>query len=218
MPLAGSSVACRGAATEACRRRLGKKGADADQRKPDEHRRQYRQKDEWKTHCGGCQRCPEPSVSCRKRAAARPAKGVATLALAAIGEHLQTRTAARLRRRISSVFIGFLCEFRAGAEAPSRSGPCSSASSIRLCRPTPPFAGRAARTFRHETDVLGSVGNRRSGSSTRPFADTCRPVLIGLALIGVAPFLPKRRRQGFVSRAATGDRAAASGIFSPAIS
>jgi MFS transporter, YNFM family, putative membrane transport protein len=77
---------------------------------------------------------------------------------------------------------------------------------------TTPFAGRAAARYGTRPVFWGAIGLAGLGLPLL-LAPALAPVLAGLTLIGVGTFFAQATATGFVSRAATGDRGAAGGIY-----
>jgi predicted MFS family arabinose efflux permease len=77
---------------------------------------------------------------------------------------------------------------------------------------TTPFAGRVARRFGARLTFWASLAVAGIGL---PFllVPSLVPVLIGLVLVGVGTFFAQATATGFVGRAATSDRTAASGLY-----
>lgn len=77
---------------------------------------------------------------------------------------------------------------------------------------TTPFAGRAVARFGTRTTCWAALATAAVGLPLI-LLPRLGPVLLGLALVGVGTFLAQATAAGFVGRAATGDRGAASGIY-----
>lgn len=77
---------------------------------------------------------------------------------------------------------------------------------------TTPLAGRAAIRFGTRPTFWGAIAVALAGLPLL-LAPSLVPVLVGLALMGVGTFFAQATATGFISRAATTDRAAASGIY-----
>jgi MFS transporter, YNFM family, putative membrane transport protein len=77
---------------------------------------------------------------------------------------------------------------------------------------TTPLAGRAAQSFGTRPACWGALALAGAGLPLILLA-SLPAVLIGLALIGAGTFFAQAAATGFVSRAATADRGAASGIY-----
>ena len=78
---------------------------------------------------------------------------------------------------------------------------------------TTPLAGRAVQRFGTQRGPVGQAWRSPRSAcpcSSRPL---CRPCSIGMVLMGVGTFFAQATATGFVSRAATADRGAASGIY-----
>jgi predicted MFS family arabinose efflux permease len=74
------------------------------------------------------------------------------------------------------------------------------------------LAGRAVAAFGTRPTVWGSLGLAATGLPLL-LAPSLPAVLTGLTLIGIGTFFAQATATGFVSRAATSDRASASGIY-----
>jgi YNFM family putative membrane transporter len=77
---------------------------------------------------------------------------------------------------------------------------------------TTPVAGRIATRLGSRTSFWGSLATAGAGLPLLLVAHLA-PVMLGLALIGVGTFFAQATATGFVSRSATTDRAAASGMY-----
>lgn len=77
---------------------------------------------------------------------------------------------------------------------------------------TTPLAGRAAARFGTRPTFWGALALAAAGLPLL-LAPSLIPVMAGLVLVGVGTFFAQATATGFVSRAATGDRAAAGGIY-----
>ena len=77
---------------------------------------------------------------------------------------------------------------------------------------TTPLAGAAVQRFGTRATLWGSLGAAAAGLPLL-LSPTIAPVLAGLVLIGVGTFFAQATATGFISRTATSDRGAASGIY-----
>jgi MFS family permease len=77
---------------------------------------------------------------------------------------------------------------------------------------TTPLAGRAARLLGTRPALWGALAVAGAGLPLL-LAPALAAVLAGLALLGVGTFFAQAVATGFVGRAATGDRGAASGLY-----
>ncbi|HEX2554337.1 MAG TPA: MFS transporter [Microvirga sp.] len=77
---------------------------------------------------------------------------------------------------------------------------------------TTPLAGRAVASFGPREAALIGFGTALAGLPLL-LASALAPVLAGLALVGIGTFFAQAVVTGFVSRAAEGDRGAASGLY-----
>ena len=77
---------------------------------------------------------------------------------------------------------------------------------------TTPVAGKVAQRLGSRTTFLGSLAVAGAGLPLL-LVPRVIPVMIGLALIGVGTFFAQATATGFVSRSATTDRGAASGMY-----
>ena len=77
---------------------------------------------------------------------------------------------------------------------------------------TTPIAGRVAIRLGARRSLFGSLGTAGSGLPLL-LVPHLAPVMVGLALIGVGTFFAQAAATGFVSRSASVDRAAASGMY-----
>jgi MFS transporter, YNFM family, putative membrane transport protein len=77
---------------------------------------------------------------------------------------------------------------------------------------TTPVAGKVAQRLGSRTTFLGSLAVAGAGLPLLLVPQVI-PVMIGLALIGVGTFFAQATATGFVSRSATTDRGAASGMY-----
>ena len=77
---------------------------------------------------------------------------------------------------------------------------------------TTPLAGKVAQRFGTRPTFWGSLAVATAGLPLL-LAPSLPAVLTGLTLVGVGTFFAQAAATGFVSRAATGDRGAASGIY-----
>jgi MFS transporter, YNFM family, putative membrane transport protein len=139
--------------------------------------------------------------------------------LAALGEHLgnrQLQASFAIGFLILFVFIGtFTYVNFVLVRSPLGLGPMQLGFVYFVFLPsilTTPFAGRAAARFGTRPTFWGALAVAAIGLPL-VLLPLLPPVLIGLALIGVGTFFAQATATGFVSRAATGDRAAASGIY-----
>jgi len=139
--------------------------------------------------------------------------------LAAIGEHLQNPqlpASFAVGFLILFVFIGtFTYVNFVLVRSPLALGPMQLGFVYFVFLPsilTTPFAGRAAARFGTRPTFWAALATAAVGLPL-VLLPILPPVLIGLALIGVGTFFAQATATGFVSRAATGDRAAASGIY-----
>ena len=77
---------------------------------------------------------------------------------------------------------------------------------------TTPLAGRAVQRWGTRATLWGGLGIALAGLPLLVAADL-EAVLIGMILVGVGTFLAQATATGFVSRAVTSDRGAASGLY-----
>ena len=77
---------------------------------------------------------------------------------------------------------------------------------------TTPFAGRTALRFGTRPSVWGALGLACAGLPLL-LAPNLGAVLLGMVLVGVGTFFAQAAATGFVGRAATADRGAASGLY-----
>jgi predicted MFS family arabinose efflux permease len=151
-----------------------------------------------------------------------PAAAVASIAsspLRALGEHLANpalRASFAIGFLILFVFIGtFTYVNFVLVRSPLGLGPMQLGFVYFVFLPsilTTPFAGKAAHRFGTRPTFWAALGTAGLGLPLL-LLPALPPVLLGLALIGVGTFFAQAAATGFVSRAATGDRAAASGIY-----
>jgi MFS transporter, YNFM family, putative membrane transport protein len=139
--------------------------------------------------------------------------------LAALGEHLgnrQLQASFAIGFLILFVFIGtFTYVNFVLVVSPLALGPMQLGFVYLVFLPsilTTPFAGRAAARYGTRPTFWAALATAAIGLPL-VLLPVLPPVLVGLALIGVGTFFAQATATGFVSRAATGDRAAASGIY-----
>src|SRR5262249_50892377 len=77
---------------------------------------------------------------------------------------------------------------------------------------TTPLAGRAIARFGTKATLWGSLALAGAGLPML-VAPLLEAVIAGMVLVGIGTFLAQATATGFVSRAATSDRAAASGMY-----
>ena len=100
--------------------------------------------------------------------------------------------------------------------APLSLGRCSSGFVYFVFLPsivTTPLAGRAVARLGTRPTLWAALATSRARPAAAGRCPRCRRCLLGMVLIGVGTFFAQATATGFVSRAATVDRGAASGIY-----